>query len=210
MLAKRLDLERLGRFAITRLDSAEDVYLFHGVAHDNPKDERLFALAEVRDLTPARDESGQVVGFPLLERILTETLSGIRRFQSHRPPEQRLLENLVLLYVRPPWTVPVELWRDLAHKLAPAIRGLGIERVVARVRIADGDGGLRQVDLHVTNPGARGVVVREAEPDDEPIEPLDDYGLRVLQTQRRGGVYPFELIRLLTPPEGAAIGLPRR
>ena len=49
-------------FAISRLDSAEDVYLFHGVAHDNPKDERLFALAEVRDLTPARDESGQVVG----------------------------------------------------------------------------------------------------------------------------------------------------
>ena len=26
----------------------------------------------------------------------------------------------------------------------------------------------------------------------------------MLQTQRRGGVYPYELIRLLTPPEGAA------
>ena len=33
---------------------AEDVYLFHGVAHENPKDHRLFALAEVRDLTPVR------------------------------------------------------------------------------------------------------------------------------------------------------------
>jgi acetyl/propionyl-CoA carboxylase alpha subunit/acetyl-CoA carboxylase carboxyltransferase component len=208
MLAKRLNLDRLRRFAITRLDSAEDVYLFRGVAHDNPKDERLFALAEVRDLTPVRGASGQVVGFPLLERILTEALSGIRRFQSHRPPEQRLLENVVLLHVRPPWTVPVELWRDLAHKLAPAIQGLGIERVVARVRVADGAGTLREVDLHVTNPGARGVVVRQAEPDDEPIEPLDDYRLRVLQTQRRGGAYPFELIRLLTPPEGAASDFP--
>jgi len=208
MLAKRLNLERLGRFAISRLDSAEDVYLFHGIARDNPKDERLFALAEVRDLTPARDESGQVVGFPLLERTLTETLSAVRRFQSHRPPDQRLLDNLVLLYVRPPWNVPVELWRDLAHKLAPAIRGLGIDRVVARVRIADSGGEPRQVDLHVTNPGARGVVVREAAPDDAPVEPLDEYGLRVLQTQRRGGVYPFELIRLLTPPEGAASDFP--
>jgi acetyl/propionyl-CoA carboxylase alpha subunit/acetyl-CoA carboxylase carboxyltransferase component len=208
MLAERLNLDRLRRFAITRLDSAEDVYLFLGVAHDNPKDERLFALAEVRDLTPVRDETGQAVGFPLLERILMDALSGIRRFQSHRPPERRLLENVVLLHVRPPWTVPVEQWRDLAHNLAPAIEGLGIERVVARVRLADGAGGLREADLHVTNPDGRGVAVREAEPDDEPIEPLDDYRLRVLQTQRRGGVYPFELIRLLTRPEAAASDFP--
>jgi acetyl-CoA carboxylase carboxyltransferase component/biotin carboxyl carrier protein len=208
MLAKRLNLDRLRRFDITRLDSAEDVYLFHGVARDNPKDERLFALAEVRDLTPARDDAGEVVGFPLLDRILADALSGIRRFQSHRPPGRRLLENVVLLHVRPPWTVPVGLWRHLAHRLAPAIEGLGIERVVARVRIAGTDGTLRDADLHVTNPGARGVVVRREEPDDEPIEPLDDYRLRVLQTQRRSGVYPFELIRLLTPPEGAASDFP--
>jgi acetyl/propionyl-CoA carboxylase alpha subunit/acetyl-CoA carboxylase carboxyltransferase component len=208
MLAERLNLERLRRFAITRLDSAEDVYLFHGVAHDNPRDERLFALAEVRDLTAIHGEEGEVVGFPLLERILMEVLSGIRRFQSHRVPEQRLLENVVLLHVRPPWTVPIELWRHLAHKLAPALQGLGIERVIARVQVPESDGERREVALHVTNPGARGVVVSEAQPSDEPIEPLDEYGLRVLKTQRRGGVYPFELIRLLTPPQGAASDFP--
>ena len=76
MLAKRLDLERLCRFALTRLDSAEDVYLFHGVARDNPKDERLFVLAEVRDLTPVPTRRGRSVGFPLLERILTEIAGG--------------------------------------------------------------------------------------------------------------------------------------
>ena len=38
MLAKRLDLWRLANFRLERLASAEDVYLFHGVAHDNPKD----------------------------------------------------------------------------------------------------------------------------------------------------------------------------
>ena len=208
MLAKRLELGRLSRFAIERLDSVEDVYLFHGKAHDNPKDERLFALAEVRDLTPARDESGEVAGFPLLERILMETLSSIRRFQSHRPPGRRLLQNTVMLYVRPRWTVPIDFWRDLAHKLAPTTRGLAIEEVVARVRVPTEDGGLRKVSFHVTNPGARGVVVRQSEPGDEPIEPLDDYGLKVLQTQRRGGVYPYELIRLLTPPAGAPSDFP--
>ena len=49
------------------------------------------------------------LAFPLLERILTDDRSpAIRRFQSHRPPERRLLDNLVILYVRPPWTVPVD------------------------------------------------------------------------------------------------------
>jgi acetyl/propionyl-CoA carboxylase alpha subunit/acetyl-CoA carboxylase carboxyltransferase component len=208
MLAKRLDLDRLRRFSITRLDSAEDVYLFHGVAHDNPRDERLFALAEVRDLTPVLDDRGRVAEFPLLERIVMDAVSGIRRFQSHRPPERRLLQNMVLLHVRPPWSVPVELWRDLAHRLGPAGQGLGIERLVAGVRIPEADGTLREIALHVTHPGARGVVVSEAPPSGQPIQPLDDYGLRVLQTRQRGGVYPFELVRLLTPPEGSASDFP--
>ena len=54
MLATRLELWRLANFGLRRLASAEDVYLFHAVAHDNPADHRLFALAEVRDLTSAR------------------------------------------------------------------------------------------------------------------------------------------------------------
>ena len=58
MLAKRLDLWRLANFRLERLASAEDVYLFHGVAHENPKDHRLFALAEVRDLTPVARRAG--------------------------------------------------------------------------------------------------------------------------------------------------------
>ena len=54
----RLDLWRLSNFALERLPSAEDVYVFHGVARTNPKDERLFALAEVRDLTPSATTTG--------------------------------------------------------------------------------------------------------------------------------------------------------
>ena len=176
--------------------------------HDNAKDERLFALAEVRDLTPVRDEAGRTVGFPLLERVLTDGLAGMRRFQSHRPAGQRLLDNTVILDVRPPWTLPADTWRELAHKLAPATRGLGIEHVIARVTILEGDGGLRPAALHVTNPGRSACVVRQTEPDTEPIEPLDEYGLKVMQTQRRGGVYPYELIRLLTPPEHSPSDFP--
>ncbi len=55
MMSERLHLWRLKNFKIERLPSVEDIYLLHAVANDNPKDERLFAVAEVRDLTPVRD-----------------------------------------------------------------------------------------------------------------------------------------------------------
>ena len=56
MMGERLHLWRLKNFKIERLPSVEDVYLLHAVAIENPKDERLFAVAEVRDLTPMRDQ----------------------------------------------------------------------------------------------------------------------------------------------------------
>ena len=76
MMGERSALWRLSEFALERLPAAEDVYLFHGVARENPRDERLFAVAEVRDLTPLRDESGRVVGLPELERMVVEALRG--------------------------------------------------------------------------------------------------------------------------------------
>ena len=56
MMGHRLQLWRLREFELERLPSPEDIYTFRGVAHNNPKDERLFALAEVRDLTRILDE----------------------------------------------------------------------------------------------------------------------------------------------------------
>ena len=64
MMGERLHLWRLKNFKIERLPSMEDVYLLHAVANENPKDERLFAVAEVRDLTPVRDKWGRIVQLP--------------------------------------------------------------------------------------------------------------------------------------------------
>ncbi len=47
MMGKRLELWRLSNFELSRLPAPEDIYLFLGAAHDNPADERLFAVAEV-------------------------------------------------------------------------------------------------------------------------------------------------------------------
>ena len=75
MMAERLRLWRLSR---TSRSSAcrrpRTSTCSAGPPHDNPKDERLFAIAEVRDLTPVRDEDGRTVALPELERMLLEAL----------------------------------------------------------------------------------------------------------------------------------------
>ena len=84
LTGQRLDLWRLKNFTGTRMPSAEGTYLFHLVAPNNPADERLVALAEVRDVTPLRDADGKVVAFPAAERVLAACLESIRRVQAQR------------------------------------------------------------------------------------------------------------------------------
>ncbi len=114
MLAKRLDVWRLSNFALRRLDSAEDVYLFHGIAHDNPSDHRLFALAEVRDLTPVVHESG-ATSYPRLEWMGLRALAAMREALGQFAEPDRPTANRIVLYVRPLWTLPRGQWHTLAR-----------------------------------------------------------------------------------------------
>src|SRR6266545_2088443 len=112
MLGKRLDLWRLANFELERLPSAEDVYLFHGVAHDNPADHRLFALAKVRDLTPVPNGVGPAgtVTYPRLELMGLRALSAMRQALAGFPAHDRPVANRIVLDVRPLWTVPARAW----------------------------------------------------------------------------------------------------
>jgi acetyl/propionyl-CoA carboxylase alpha subunit/acetyl-CoA carboxylase carboxyltransferase component len=209
MLAERLNLWRLSNFKLQRMPSAEDIYLFHAVAHANPKDERLIALAEVRDLTPARNSEGRVIGYPLLENQLAQSLADIRHALGARSPKQRPMSNRVVLYVRPTWSIPAGTWRELAHKLAPMAAGLGLEKVSVRIRTQDAaTGEIRGAVLDIENVADRAVTVRVRPPAGRPIQPLTEYKQKLLRAQRIGAPYPYELIRMLTPPVGAEADLP--
>ncbi len=204
MMGKRLHLSRLVNFDYQRLPSPEDVYLFRAVAHGNPKDERLFAIAEVRDLTPVRDATGRVVGLPYLERMLAEALAGLRRVQAQRPARERLYWNRVLLYVWPPLDLPADELAGVIRGLAPATAGLGIEQVVIRARMPDpATGALRDGVLRIANPSGRGLVITAEPPPDQPLQPMSEYEQKVVRMRQRGLLYPYELIRMLTPTGGA-------
>jgi acetyl/propionyl-CoA carboxylase alpha subunit/acetyl-CoA carboxylase carboxyltransferase component len=201
MMAKRLHLWRLSNFKIERLPSVEDVYVVHAAARDNPKDERLIACAEVRDVTPVRDETGRVVQLPHLERMLTETLAGIRLFQSHRPANQRLHWNRILLYVWPPLSLERDELRDLVRRLAPATEGLGLEQVVVRVRIPSPETGeLRDMVVRISSPAGRGMIISYRPAGTlQPIESLTPYDQKVVRMLQRGLIYPYEIIKMITP-----------
>ena len=209
MIAERLDLWRLSNFNLQRLPSAEDVYLFHAVARENPKDERLIAIAEVRDLTPAHDSAGRVIGFPHLEGMLAQALADIRHAAGRRPPKQRPPSSRVILYVRPAWNIAPETWRSVAHRAAPLAAGLGLEKITVRIRTLDpatGEG--RDAVLDVENIADRAVTVRVRPIADRPLRPFSDYKQKLLRSQRLGLPYPYELIRMLTPPRGAPADFP--
>ena len=140
MMGHRLALWRLENFALQRLISPEDIYAFRGVAHANAKDERLFALAEVRDLTPVRDEEGRVVALPELERILVGVLETIRAFQARRAPSKRLQWNRIQLYVWPVVDLTPEEINAVMQRMAPMTLGLGIEHVLVAGRLRESDG----------------------------------------------------------------------
>jgi acetyl/propionyl-CoA carboxylase alpha subunit/acetyl-CoA carboxylase carboxyltransferase component len=203
MMGKRLEIWRLARFHLSRLPAAEDVYLFHAVAKDNPRDERLFALGEVRELTPVRNARGEVIEVPQLERLLMEAGNGIRQFQLKRAPDERLLWNRISLKVLPPFNLARHELLGIAMRLAPHSEGLGLEKIVIVGPMPDPETGrLRELALTFTNPGRRGVIVKTAVPHDRPLQPLAEYESKVVRMRQRGLTYPYEVVRLLTPDRG--------
>ena len=136
LIGQRLDLWRLKNFDGTRLPAADGTYLFHVVAKDNPSDERLIALAEVRDVTPQRNPDGEVIAMPALERTLAACLDGIRRAQAQRG-KKRFDNNRVVLYLRPVLDIPTDRLPAVGRRIAPLTVNAGLEEITILAGIPD-------------------------------------------------------------------------
>ena len=212
MLAKRLDLWKLSNFELTRLPSPEDVYLFDGVAKQNPKDHRLFALAEVRDLTPVTDPSTGHIGYPLLGRMGLAALAAMRSALATYPARERPAANRLVLAIRPTWTIPATDWYPLARTYQGLARGAGLEKIVLHVSVPETDPVgkhlLRERILVLSGLGAAGLSIRMDEPRPSPVRPRTAYAQKVLTAARFATPYPYEIIRMLTPNPGDASPFP--
>ncbi len=204
MIARRLRLWRLESFELRRLPSAPDVYLFDCVARGNPTDERLIAIAEVRNLTEVRDADGTVTELPELEQVLAACLDSLRMAQASHPAGDRLAWNRVQLDVSSTVETPLDQFLAVARRLAPSTEGLGIDQILVHCRVADpgGQGPLRERVVRVGRLAGSGLSVRFEDPPTAPMEPLDDYTRKVIQAQRRGVPYPYQLVTTLAGPGG--------
>ena len=206
LTGQRLDLWRLKNFDGVRLACAEDTYLFHLVAKENPADERLIAMAEVRDVTPLRDAAGDIIGFPTLERLLAACLDGIRRAQSQRGASRRLDHNRIFLYAWPSIELPLSEIASFVRTTAALTVGAGLDEIVLLSRLQEEPGvPPRDVALRFSyRPGA-GVGMTVTDRPTEPLRPLDEYTQKVLRSRARGAIYPYELMPLLAGKGGTFV-----
>ncbi len=202
LTGQRLDLWRLKNFVGTRLPSAEDTYLMHLVAPDNPADERLVAMAEIRDAQPARDANGVVTSFPAAERVLGACLDSIRRVQAARGNKARLDKNQIFLHVWPPIELPLRDLTQFARNYAPLSVGAGLEEITVLATLQEPGQRARAIALRFTDAAGTGMTVKVTQPPTDPIVPLDDYTQKVQRSAARGLVYPYEIVPLLTGSDG--------
>jgi acetyl/propionyl-CoA carboxylase alpha subunit/acetyl-CoA carboxylase carboxyltransferase component len=203
-IAERMQLERLREFDLTRLPSAdEEVYLFRCVAQANPADERLVAMAQVRDLTPLREADGRLAALPAAEDALATCLDAIRIVQAQRPAHKRFETNRIVIYVWPPNELTAdELTMDelnlIAQRVLPTTTGAGLEEVLFLTRRPNPETGeLSDLAVTIRDEVGAGVHLSVGLPPAEPVQPLDDYRQKVLRAARRGTVYPYELTGML-------------
>jgi acetyl/propionyl-CoA carboxylase alpha subunit/acetyl-CoA carboxylase carboxyltransferase component len=201
MVAERLGLWRFSGFELTRLPAAPDVHLFRIRGREVPDDQRLIALADVRDLTVVRGEDGQLRGLPQIERTLDACLDSLRAARSADRELARLDWNRIKLYVWPVIDVPLTDLDRVIRSLAPRTEALGIEQVMVQFRTADGqapNAESRELMLRMSRPPGAGLTLRITDPPSEPLRELNSYTQKVIRARRRGAVYPYELIPLIT------------
>jgi acetyl/propionyl-CoA carboxylase alpha subunit/acetyl-CoA carboxylase carboxyltransferase component len=210
LVGRRLHLWRLQNFHVTRVAAAgaagpvpDGVLLYHCVAKDNADDQRLVALAQVHRFEVGRDADGRITGVEGAETALAACVDAIGRARQDLDPAGRWLDmNHVWLDIR---TVADVAPDDLAawqRATAPQAAQAGIEEVLVQGRLPDADGTLRYVVTRLSYEPGESVAVSVEGPPTRPLAPLNDYDQKVLRARRRGTVYPYELVGLLTGTHG--------
>jgi acetyl/propionyl-CoA carboxylase alpha subunit/acetyl-CoA carboxylase carboxyltransferase component len=199
-VAARIDLARLREFELERLPGADDLYCFRGRHREAPEDERFFVLGDVRGLAFEEGREARLHA-PVFEHAFTEATRQLRAIVGTYDPRRRLHWNRLALFVAPEVSLdPTTAW-ELARKLHPATRHLGLEKVVVRMKLLDPaapPGGARPVEIVISDRTGSQMEVAWREPHHAPLAAASPMERRLAESRRRGLLYPYEILRLLT------------
>ena len=211
-VAARLEFARLCDFELERLPGADRVHCFFGRSKDVAMDERILVLAEVRrSPEEGRDAS---IHAPSFEHAFYEAVRVLRSALALRDPKRRLQWNRIALFVAPSVVLDPGLTQELARRLVPATRHLGLECVVVRLRRIDADDpalSVREIELVASDLPNSALDIAMREPQREALRAVTDYERKVVDARRRRVFYPYEIVRMLTEGgrDAGRSGLPR-
>lgn len=203
--ADRLELWRLDDFDVTALSAPDGIHLLKAVAKENRQDERLIAVLEVFEL-----EGDTGAGpYAHLRSQLSQAAIAIRQARTALPDPSTSLSNRIVVYAEPTWTPTDAELQTVIVDLLPLTRGLGLEKVIGSVRTEDPGTGERVEEIiHITTPPTVGVMIGRTKPSPNRIRPMSEYRRRVVAMQRRGLVYPYEIVELLVGTGATQTELP--
>jgi acetyl-CoA carboxylase carboxyltransferase component/pyruvate/2-oxoglutarate dehydrogenase complex dihydrolipoamide acyltransferase (E2) component len=206
--ARRINLERLAGFELTRIPGSEGIYCFHGRSREVASDERIFVLADLRSRSPddGREADLHIAAF---EHAFYEATRSLRHILTLRDPKRRLQWNRIVIFVAPEIFLDPDVAERLANRLAPATRHLGLEKVVVQLKLLDREARERPAeDIEIVISDITGsqmnILWREARR--SRLLPRSDYERKVVEARRRRLVYPYEIIRMLTGSRSGSNG----
>ena len=132
---------------------------------------------------------------------LDACLDSLRSARSADRALAKLDWNRVQLYVWPVVDVPLTDLDPVVRSLAPRTAALGLEQVLVQFRLADAgdpDAQPRELMLRMSRPPGAGLTLRITDPPPQPLSEMNAYTQKVIRARRRGAVYPYELIPLIT------------
>ncbi|GAA1393836.1 carboxyl transferase domain-containing protein [Luteococcus peritonei] len=208
MVARQLNMQRLANFELSRLESPRNVLLLDAVAKDNPSDERIMALTQVRRLSLVRDDEGRITGMPHLERALITASEAVRRARAEAAPAKQLDHNHVWIHVWGEFDVDLRALGAIEAQLAPITADAGIAEVRIQSLITrPGQSEPVPTVVRFSHQPGFGVRFQTLDPDPEPLATASRYDELVLRARRRGMVYPYELFGLVASSRGRAVEL---
>ncbi len=204
--AERIDLQRYSNFSLERIAAEEGIYTFYGRSRDVPGDERVFVLADARDRapTPGHELANHL---PSFERVFNRAARSLRSILQLRDPRRRLQWNRIAIFVSPPIFLDDDAIGDIARRLSPAVRHLGIEKVLVRVNLLDRarpSEPATAVEVEIIDSREQ-MEISKRIPHHEPLMPASDYDRKVVTARRLRQPYPNELVKMLTTGERTMI-----
>ena len=198
---RELRVFRLSEFDTKLLYSGEGVYLVQGIARENPKDERLFALGELTTLRAELTEDGSIGRMVAFENLFMEAVYALRAEQIRR--KHRLYWNRIIIHIRPVFAVSLDRIQAYASRLAARTLDLGIERFVIYGSFQNPETRkIEEKELLFDNIVGTSFTLNTREPSRLPMQPMDSYVARVVRARQRRTFYPYEIVKMLTTQGG--------